>query len=160
VLPMSATCRWKDRTCPVFHAPRLVLPSVPEIRRPPHSCRPHHIYRAHEGPQLSFVARSSGVCLWRLLCRGACAAGKGEEGIREDGGAFEFVICDLRLGRRRFDCGMRIDVAAGGSYVLSFLPPVLCSLWLRGLPWCDSDGGGVCLLTSRAGVVRLAAWDD
>lgn len=36
---------------------------------PSHTFRPHHIDPAYAGPQLSFVVKAPGVCLWGLLCQ-------------------------------------------------------------------------------------------
>ena len=54
---------------PIFPPFYLVRPSVLEIGRPSHSFRPHHICPAGMGPQLSWVALSSRVFRWGLLCR-------------------------------------------------------------------------------------------
>jgi len=51
--------------------------SVLDIRRPPHSFRPHHIYPAHIGLQLIRRSFIGGVSLRRIMA-GACGARKGK----------------------------------------------------------------------------------
>lgn len=47
----------------------LIYPLAFAASWPSHSSRPHRTYLAHEGPSLSFVARSSRVFRWGPLCR-------------------------------------------------------------------------------------------